>query len=117
MKRISAILSTFFFLCCAANAQTICNDPSGFLKSFGPIAVGNLLTLGPDCQHAQDGGTPNATALIPTQSVVTFTLTAPGVMNWPAHNLALGATLIFSTTGTLPTPLAIIPLNSLCNSN
>lgn len=34
----------------------VCNDPSGFIKSFGSINLGDLLVMGPDCQHAVDGG-------------------------------------------------------------
>lgn len=39
----------------AAFAQT-CNDASGFIKTDGPIPLGDLLILGPDCVHVQDGG-------------------------------------------------------------
>lgn len=38
-----------------ASAQ-VCNSPSGFLQSFGPITVGDFLVLGPDCGHVIDGG-------------------------------------------------------------
>lgn len=55
MKRFLFALAALFMLSSPASAQ-ICNDPSGFLKSFGPIPLGNSLVLGPDCQHAQDGG-------------------------------------------------------------
>jgi hypothetical protein len=32
-----------------------CNSPSGFLKTFGAMNTGDLLSLGPDCEHAQGG--------------------------------------------------------------
>lgn len=59
MKRFLALLAcmiAFGFGAEPAKAQ-LCNSPSGFLQSFGPITVGHILILGPDCVHAQDGGT------------------------------------------------------------
>jgi hypothetical protein len=38
-------------------------------------------------------------------SVVTLTLASPGVVNWPAHGLAAGAAVEFTTTSALPTGL------------
>lgn len=35
-----------------------CNSPSGFIQTDGPIPLNNLLALGPDCNHVQDGGSP-----------------------------------------------------------
>lgn len=54
----SILLLSLFSLCYSpsAHAQVVCNDPSGFLKTYGPIFLGDPLILGPDCQHAQDGG-------------------------------------------------------------
>lgn len=109
-------LAAFFFLALAysgfspfgentAHAQTVCNDPSGFLKTSGPITLGDQLVLGPDCQHVKDGGISATVGVIPTTSVVTLTLAAPGNVNWPSHNLTVGTPVFFSTTGTLPTPL------------
>lgn len=58
MKKLAGLLFAAFVLCysSAAFSQTVCNDPSGFLKTDGPIVLGDVLVLGPDCQHAQDGG-------------------------------------------------------------
>lgn len=58
MKRIAAgiILLIGILFASGAQAQVTCNDPSGFLKTYGPIILGDSLILGPDCQHAQDGG-------------------------------------------------------------
>lgn len=38
-------------------------------------------------------------------STVTITNAAPGVVTWTAHGLAAGRQVMFSTTGTLPSPL------------
>ncbi len=38
-------------------------------------------------------------------SVVTITIASPGVITWPAHDLAAGSAVVFSTTGGLPTGL------------
>lgn len=43
-----------------------CNDPSGFLKTFGPMKIGDLLSLGPDCQHASTG---SAAGSVPATNV------------------------------------------------
>lgn len=46
-----------FSLCFGpAHSQTACNSPSGFLKSFGPSTTGDVMVLGPDCEHLQDLG-------------------------------------------------------------
>lgn len=42
----------------------VCNSPSGFVQSFGNIPIGNILVLGPDCTHIQDGGLPGGGANI-----------------------------------------------------
>lgn len=51
------LLGAVFGLFSATNcfAQS-CNSPSGFLQSYGPSAIGDVLILGPDCNHLQDGG-------------------------------------------------------------
>lgn len=38
-------------------------------------------------------------------STVTITIASPGVISWPAHGLAAGAAVEFTTTGALPTGL------------
>lgn len=55
LKILIALFALSYFSA-SASAQS-CNDPSGFLKSFGTIPIGNLLALGPDCQHVLDSGT------------------------------------------------------------
>lgn len=92
-----------------AHAQTIsCNDAGGFLKSSGPITLGDPIALGPNCQHAQDGQ--QAGVGVPaTTSPVTITIASPGVVTWPSHNLLQCTPITFTTTGALPTPLAAIP--------
>lgn len=56
MKILFRFFAAAAFLFCAqgANAQ-VCNDPSGFLKSFGPYNIGDFASFGPDCQHLQGG--------------------------------------------------------------
>lgn len=113
MKKFLGSLLGFFFFVAAAQAQVVCNDPSGFLKTFGAIPLGDVLVLGPDCQHVQDGGAGSSVVgLIPTTSAVTITIASPGVVTWNNHGLSVGASIIFSTTGALPTPLTAIPVNS-----
>lgn len=66
MKKLAGIFFVAFlsFYANAASAQ-LCNDNSGFLKSFGPIPLGDTVILGPDCQHLQDGGTSGGGAGVP----------------------------------------------------
>lgn len=44
-------------------------------------------------------------AACPLTSIVTMTIAAPGVITWTAHGLAAGASVVFSSTGSLPTGL------------
>lgn len=53
-----------------ARAQ-VCSGISGFLTQDGPILIGNLIAMGPDCQHLQDGG-PSTGSLNPTFQSVTI---------------------------------------------
>jgi hypothetical protein len=62
----------------AAQAQ-ICNAPSGFLQSQGPITLNDLLILGPDCTHVQDGGAVPVPS--PPTRVLLATLTASASAN------------------------------------
>lgn len=64
-----------------------CNDASGFLKSFGQIPLGNLLALGPDCQHVQNAG----------QSISGPGLSIPGnIAFWQdTSGTSLGAAAVF----------------------
>lgn len=55
LRRFLFSLAALVSLALPANAQQ-CNSASGFLKSFGEIPLGNILVLGPDCEHVQDGG-------------------------------------------------------------
>lgn len=96
-KLFGIFFGAFLLFASAAQAQN-CNDPSGFIKSFGVIPVGNLLILGPDCQHVQDGGSgggsiPGFTFTIGIASTNNFAIgdatTAP-VMNGASDNFILG---------------------------
>ncbi len=119
--RISAVL---FILCALflpprirfdwyipARAATSCDDPSGFLKSFGTIPLGDLLILGPDCQHVQDGGNSisNFVACLgiddttTLQSAINAMPAAGGVINLPIG----GNSCIFSS------PLSFIGKNNI----
>lgn len=40
-----------------------------------------------------------------TSGTVTVTVASPAVVSWPAHGLSVGAAVVFSTTGALPTGL------------
>lgn len=58
MKRFAGFLVVAFLALYTSAANAQCNTASGFLQTKGEIALGNLLILGPDCNHAQDGGAP-----------------------------------------------------------
>jgi hypothetical protein len=51
------------------------------------------------------GTTSTAAMYDGTSSTVTITLASPGVFTWPAHGLAAGAAVKFTTTNALPTGL------------
>lgn len=71
-----------------ARAQS-CNSASGFVQLFGTIPIGDLVTLGPDCNHVQDGG-PNTGSLTPTFRSVTITpVPFPGLNSALTINQAL----------------------------
>jgi hypothetical protein len=55
-KYLAGILFALACFASPAHAQVSCNDPGGFLKSFGTINIDDTLILGPDCQHVQSGG-------------------------------------------------------------
>lgn len=60
LKWFAAALAFYSLaLCQSADAQQ-CNQPSGFLKSFGPMAIGDALGLGPDCEHLVTSGMANS---------------------------------------------------------
>lgn len=42
-----------------------------------------------------------------SSGTATISVATPGVVTWTSHGLVAGATVTFSTTGTLPTPLAV----------
>lgn len=46
-------------------------------------------------------------SLVGIRSVVTISIAAPGVVAWPGHGQAAGTPVKFTTTGTLPTGLAV----------
>lgn len=64
-----------------ARAQS-CNSPSGFVQLFGTIPIGDVLVLGPDCNHAQDGGV-NLPSTIPSRVIWNY--------NPIVYDLAIGA--------------------------
>lgn len=55
-KSLAAILFALSLFCPAIADAQICNDPSGFIKTNGPIAIGDQLVMGPGCQQVSDGG-------------------------------------------------------------
>lgn len=56
LKSFIAAFALFLFAS-SANAQQVCNSQSGFMKLKGPIVVGDLVSLGADCQSMFDAGT------------------------------------------------------------
>jgi hypothetical protein len=57
-----------------ASAQS-CNDPSGFLKSYGTFNIGDMAVFGPGCQQIMDGGVSGISVTTPT--IATLKALAP----------------------------------------
>src|SRR5215831_18767588 len=55
MLRVLLSLIVLASLSTCVHAQ-ICNTPSGFVQTVGPIPLGNFVALGPGCNNLQDGG-------------------------------------------------------------
>jgi len=117
VKGLFAALFIFVAGISSAHSQT-CNDPSGFLKSLGPISLGNLLILGPDCQHVQDGGAPQGTS-ININSILSYGGNGNGTFNNSAAiasalaGTPCGGQLVFPAGIFLYTPPIVItcPIN------
>lgn len=72
MKRVAGIFfaSILSLYANAAFAQS-CNDPAGFLKSFGTFNIGDPMVFGPDCQHTQSGSVGAPSALLGATNIYT----------------------------------------------
>lgn len=90
-NRLASFFAAFAFLFCAfaspASAQTVCNDPSGFLKTKGPITLGDVLILSPDCQSASDGGNIAGPPVRAITHPSSGNLYGGGCLSGEAHNL------------------------------
>lgn len=78
MKKFFLALIVLAGFVSPAAAQN-CDDPSGFLKSFGTIPIGDVLLLGPGCQQVQDGGAGGAVGTLPARTVVCNPTGAPAL--------------------------------------
>lgn len=57
------------------------------------------------------------TTLAVTGTVVTITIASPGIVSWSAHGLSNGDTVVFTTTGALPTGLTASTVYYVVNKN
>lgn len=83
------------------------NDITLGTAGAGPAAAGPHQVI--DGFVWNDNGTPKLTRgpKWTKSSTVTVTIATPAVVSWPNHGLDDGATMRFSTTGALPTGLAV----------
>lgn len=120
MKRFGFLfaLACSLFFSAGAQAQT-CNDPSGFVKSFGTFVVGDSAVFGPDCQHLQSGASSGKKSII---SVFDFGATGNGITDdTAAINTALSSMCSTNPGGTLLFPIGSYlfnpPLSVTCPLN
>lgn len=120
-----------FFSSIPASSAQVCDDPSGFLKSFGSIPLGDLLILGPDCQHVVDGGPLPVTANVfnpasfgakcdgvthdevPFQAALNAAIAAKGVLQLPIGNCVLNANITNGVASFTPTTIGGYGSNSI----
>ena len=67
----------------------------------------SIVSRGGSRYFVKQGQSAGASTNAPKSSTVTITIASPGVVSWAAHGLGNGNTVTFSTTGALPTGLAI----------
>lgn len=100
------------FSACSTNIMIRRNGTNAYCNnlSFRDCIIGSALKYGVDMGHANgvkfdncdiEG---NGSGTSPT-STVTISNGSPGVVTWNAHGLAEDDPVIFTTTGTLPSPL------------
>ncbi len=75
---------------------------SGNVTSFSGTTGGIIQDSG-DPQTALPTTIGQLPAATPSASTVTITIASPGVITWTAHGLAPNSTVVFTTTGALPT--------------
>lgn len=93
MKKFLLTLFALGMLCAPAHAQS-CDDPSGFLKSFGSFTVGDVLLLGPGCQQVQSGGNGGAVGTLPARTIVCNPTGAPALASTCPPLVARGPNLL-----------------------
>jgi hypothetical protein len=91
--------------------SNLANGSMGSLYPQQPVNMGLPFTI---LNVTMDGSgnfsfdtTLKALPTIQTSATVTISIASPGVVTWTAHGLAANTTVMFTTTGALPSPLSV----------
>ena len=80
--------------------------PTKFTEIDFPVGT-VIKNAGYDMFAFLNAGAVNLESLLWKNSVVTVTIAVPGVVHWVAHGHAVGDSIVFTTTGALPTNLVV----------
>src|ERR1019366_4367955 len=88
----------------AAYSQTKANGQLTFASNPSP---GDTIELGYSSVQFLTAGPSSHTVILGATSAVTLTLGNPGIVNWATHGLVAGTPVQWTSTGNLPSPLAV----------